>query len=106
MNVVTRRRKPSGRYQTQTFRGTCGLVLRYSDIPCNIEYKFISDLEYDKFQGQVDSEELYLKMNSFLKCPNCKTLWLFWNGSGKEPEQYVPYQQQGTALIYVGVFCF
>jgi hypothetical protein len=36
----------------------CGEVLSYSEIPCKIEFKFISDLEYDKFQGEIDSEKL------------------------------------------------
>ncbi|MNK81800.1 hypothetical protein D3C87_1015550 [compost metagenome] len=67
----------------------CGEVLRYGDIPCYIEYKFISDVEYDNFENQVDSEELYMKMKSFLKCPNCDRLWLFWNGFDEQPEEYI-----------------
>lgn len=59
---------------------TCGALLRYSDIPCKIEYKLISDVDYDKYVGQVNSEELYMKMQSFFKCSDCQRLWLFWDG--------------------------
>ncbi|MEL7567915.1 MAG: hypothetical protein AAGU27_23980 [Dehalobacterium sp.] len=67
----------------------CGEVLSYSEIPCKIEYKFISDVEYDKFQGSVDAEEIYEQMKSILKCPKCSRLWVFWNGFSKEPVEYI-----------------
>ncbi len=67
----------------------CGNVLSYGDIPCNIEYKFISDVAYDKYQGSVDTEELYMNMKSFFECPICKRLWLFWNGFEDTPKEYV-----------------
>jgi hypothetical protein len=67
----------------------CGNVLRYGEIPCKIEYKFISDVAYDKYQGNVDAEELYLRMNSFIECPICKTIWMFWNGFEDTPKEYV-----------------
>ncbi len=68
----------------------CGNVLRYSDIPCKIEYKFISDVDYDKYEAKIDSEELYTKMQSFLKCPDCQRLWVFWEGLDNEPQEYLP----------------
>ncbi|WP_088044605.1 hypothetical protein [Bacillus sp. EAC] len=66
----------------------CGEILRYGDIPCKIEYNFISDEEYDNYQGQIDAEELYLNMKSFLKCPKCNMLWVYWNGFGSVPAGY------------------
>ncbi|MDQ0888850.1 hypothetical protein QFZ81_003938 [Paenibacillus sp. V4I9] len=68
---------------------TCGNVLRYGDIPCKIEYKFISDVDYDKYDAQIDSEELYTKMQSFFKCPDCQRLWIFWDGFDNEPQEYL-----------------
>jgi hypothetical protein len=69
---------------------TCGNLLRYSDIPCKIEYKFISDVDYDKYDAQIDSEELYMKMQSFFKCPDCQRLRVFWNGFDNAPQEYLP----------------
>ncbi|OKP81706.1 hypothetical protein A3844_25600 [Paenibacillus helianthi] len=69
-------------------RCKCGEVLRFGDIPCDIEYKFISDVEYDQYQGQIDAEELYLKMKSFLECKICGRLWFFWNGFENPPKEY------------------
>lgn len=71
------------------FRCECGEILSYSEIPCKIEYKFISDLDYDKFQGEIDAEVLYEQMKSFIKCSSCARLWVFWDGFQKEPAEYV-----------------
>lgn len=66
----------------------CGKILQYGDIPCAIEWLFISDVDFDKFQGSIDSESLYRHMNSFLKCNNCNRLYIFWNGFGNMPSIY------------------
>lgn len=71
----------------------CGKILRYGDIPCKIEYKFISDIEYDKYEGNVDAEKLYLKMKSFFICPDCNRLWFFWNGFDSQPTGYLPVKE-------------
>ena len=68
---------------------TCKNILSYSEIPCSIEYKFISDYDYDKYQGMIDAESLYQQMNSFLKCPQCERLWIFWNGYNNPPIEYM-----------------
>ena len=68
---------------------TCTNILSYSEIPCPIEYKFISDHDYDQYQGMVDTEDLYQQMNSFLKCPKCERLWIFWNGYKNNPTEYL-----------------
>ena len=68
---------------------TCGNALSYSEIPCLIEYKFISDYDYDQYQGMIDSEKLYQQMKSFLECPECKRLWVFWKGYASSPTEYL-----------------
>ena len=68
---------------------TCGETLFYGSIPCEIEYKFISDVQYDSVQEMVDAEDLYLKMQSFLKCSHCNRIWIFWRGFQMSPSEYV-----------------
>lgn len=68
----------------------CGEWLLYGDIPNPIEWLLISDIEYDKFSGVVDAEDVYRVMKHLLRCPNCGRLWVFWNGFDHEPEEYVP----------------
>ncbi|HLW72782.1 MAG TPA: hypothetical protein VKR54_01920 [Candidatus Babeliales bacterium] len=68
---------------------TCQNILSYSEIPCPIEYKFISDCDYDKYQEMIDTEFLYQQMNSFLKCPQCERLWIFWHGYNNHPTEYM-----------------
>lgn len=67
----------------------CGEILSYSEIPCKIEYKFISDVDYDKYKGMIDSEVLYTQMKSFLKCIKCNRLWIFWSGYENSPTEYL-----------------
>jgi hypothetical protein len=59
-------------------------------IPNEDEYKFISDCDYDKYNGEINSEELYMNMESFIKCKTCGRLWFFWNGLDKDPQEYIP----------------
>ncbi|WP_256252810.1 hypothetical protein [Paenibacillus sp. UNC496MF] len=69
---------------------TCGYVLHLGDIPCKSQYNFISDVDYEKEQGSLDAEELYLKMKMFFVCESCHRLWVFWNGFENPPQEYVP----------------
>jgi hypothetical protein len=73
-----------------SMRCRCGEILRYGEIPRPIEWLFVSDVAYDKFAGNIDAEELYKAMHSFLKRPRCGRLWCFWDGFAKPPTEYVP----------------
>lgn len=66
----------------------CGEKLSWSAIPNPIEWKFIADQAFDKFVGNVDAEKVYSEMSSFLRCPACQRLWVFWNGFGAAPAEY------------------
>jgi len=68
----------------------CGQKLCWGEIPNPIELLMISDNAYDSYSGTVDTEELYGKMRSILKCPVCERLWVFWNGFDNEPKSYNP----------------
>ena len=68
----------------------CGERVSYSEIPSPSQYLFISDVDYDKYQGEIDAETLYLEMKSFLVCGNCGRIWMFWNGFKHEPREYLP----------------
>ncbi len=67
----------------------CGEPLRYGDVPNPIEWLFISDSDFDTISGMVDSESLYQKLKSFLECPSCKRLWVFWRGFDSDPLEYI-----------------
>ena len=66
----------------------CGRKLSWSAIPNPIEWKFIADEDFDHFTGDVDAEEMYAQMSSFLRCPTCQRLWVFWDGCESEPSEY------------------
>jgi len=69
---------------------SCGNILNLHEIPCEIQYNFISDVEYDKYHGSIDAEDLYQEMKMFFMCSNCGRLWVFWNGFDEKPNEYVP----------------
>ena len=77
------------------FRCTCGEMISYGSIPSTDEWLMISDVEYDKFVGAVDSETVYMAMTHTLRCPICKRLNIFWDGFGSLPEVLIPDLKQG-----------
>ncbi|OTG92836.1 hypothetical protein [Acinetobacter sp. ANC 3832] len=66
----------------------CGNRLNIGEIPNPIEWLMISDIEYDEFQGEIDSEKLYMKFKSLIICQNCKRLICFWDGFNQNPIFY------------------
>ena len=61
-------------------RCKCNFVIGLGQIPSPDQFMIISDVEYDHFEGQVDSEEIYSAMKVVAKCPNCGRIHIFWNG--------------------------
>jgi len=77
-----------------SIRCRCGEILRYGEIPCREEWLLISDVDFDKLTGPINPESIYQTMTSFLKCPHCERLWVFWNGFATQPKEYAPYPVQ------------
>lgn len=72
-------------------RCVCNTAIQTSGpIPNELEWKILSDVEFDRFEGQIDSEEIYLASSSMFRCPTCDRLWIFWNGMDKPPLCYKP----------------
>jgi hypothetical protein len=67
----------------------CGHVIGFGEIPNPNEWNMISDVEYDRFSGKIDAEELYRSMKSLLICANCKRLWIYWKGFEHSPVSYI-----------------
>ncbi|MFG1947538.1 hypothetical protein [Nonomuraea sp. NPDC048826] len=69
----------------------CGTIIRTSgEIPNPLEWKLMSDTEFDTFQGLVDVEKIYLAAKSMFRCPTCGRLWVYWNGFDNDPKCYAP----------------
>jgi hypothetical protein len=66
----------------------CGNKLAYGEIPNPIEWRMISDAEFDQFAGTVDAEDVYKKTVSALRCDRCGRLWIYWDGFENEPVVY------------------
>lgn len=75
-------------------RCDCGKRIYLGEIPCPYEWNFISDSDLGQFFSErskmIDGEKLYLKMNSFVKCPECGSLWLFWDGDNSKAQKFKP----------------
>lgn len=72
------------------FKCKCGNIIKYGAIPNPQEWLLISDVQYDSFQGNIDSEELYDQFKSVFVCTNCERIWIFWKGFDFPPSGYLP----------------
>ena len=67
----------------------CGNVIDLGEIPSPNQFLIISDIEYDKFSGMIDAEELYGKMKIVVNCNTCRRLHIFCNGFNQAPSTYM-----------------
>lgn len=68
----------------------CSNIIDLGRIPNPCEWLYISDVEYDSFEGAIDAEDLYMAMKGAVKCDQCGRLWLFHNGYDAPPLCYKP----------------
>ncbi|WP_299073325.1 hypothetical protein [uncultured Paraglaciecola sp.] len=87
----------------------CDNRIDFGQIPNPNEWLLVSDVAYDKYDGIVNSEDLYSEFEHALRCPNCQRLWVFWNGFSEEPTCYEaqPKKDQCTSnnktrRVYIG----
>lgn len=66
----------------------CNYVIDLGEVPSSNQLLIISDVEFDKFQETVDSEDVYMKMKIVVHCKVCGRLHIFWEGFDKEPTIY------------------
>ena len=68
---------------------SCGKRLSLGRIPCEIEWKIISDTKLIEMPEQIEMEQLYEAMSPMFKCPHCARLWVYWNGFQNAPQEYI-----------------
>lgn len=66
----------------------CGNIIKLNDIPNPNELLMISETDYDKYDGFIDSEKLYMEMKTVVKCDNCYRLYIYENGIDEDPIIY------------------
>lgn len=64
----------------------CGTLIDYGSIPNSVEWKLVSDADFDRLSDQP--AKLYGTMTVMFRCPVCSRLWIFWDGFDKRPELY------------------
>ncbi|MFC3194884.1 hypothetical protein ACFODZ_11595 [Marinicella sediminis] len=79
-----------------SIRCDCGERIFLGQIPNPHQWKFISDDDLDKYSGMINIDEMYIEMSSFIKCPSCGSLWVFWNGWNSKPQKFVPSENNET----------
>jgi hypothetical protein len=73
------------------FNCVCGHTIRISgDIPNPGEWLFISDVDYERWSGTIDAEELYHAFRRAYLCPVSGHLWVFEHGITGTPKLYAP----------------
>ncbi len=84
---------PNGRKATvmARFRCVCGeLIVTSGDIPNPIEWRCLSDCDFDDFAGMVNVENVYARTTIMYRCPASDHLWFFWDGIEAPPRLYAP----------------
>lgn len=66
----------------------CSHYINLSEIPSPNQFLMISDIDYDKYQGLVDAEDIFRAMNIVVICPNCGRLYVYRNGFDMPPIIY------------------
>lgn len=66
----------------------CNNVIDLSGIPSKHQFLFVADAEYDKFKGDINTDDLYARMQIFIECPVCSRIHIFWNGFDNLPAVY------------------
>ncbi len=66
----------------------CGNIIKSNEIPNSNEWLIISDVDYDRYSGKIDAEELYKEMKKLVICQKCKRIWIYWNGYQESPNSY------------------
>lgn len=73
------------------FYCVCGYLIRMSgEIPHPYEWLLTSDVEFDKYSGQVDIDQVYMRSIPMFRCPESDHLWIYWNGFEELPRLYSP----------------
>ncbi len=66
----------------------CGNTIGLGEIPSPNQYLLISDMEFDKFQGHVEAEDIYKEMKPVVHCSQCERIHIFWNGFNQPFDSY------------------
>jgi len=75
------------------FRCVCGEILTTSgSVPNEIEWLYISDVDYERFAGTVDAEEVYEALGHAFVCPRSGHIWVFKEGIENDPSGYAPLE--------------
>lgn len=83
----------------------CGEIISLNDIPSPNQWMIISDMDYDKYEGMIDSEKLFMEMQIVVKCKVCGRLYIYWDGFENKPiiynPEYVPkeYKERGLGPV-------
>lgn len=73
------------------FTCACGATITTSGlVPNPDEWRVLSDLEFDAFQGLVQAEDLYRAATIMFRCPVSDHLWIYWQGFNGPPSLYSP----------------
>lgn len=73
------------------FQCVCGEQIRTSGgIPNPLEWRLLSDSDFDAFHGLVNAEDVYAATTIAYRCPRSGHLYVFWHGFDENPTLYTP----------------
>ncbi|GMU25073.1 MAG: hypothetical protein AMXMBFR13_51440 [Phycisphaerae bacterium] len=67
----------------------CSKRIDYTKIPADASYHLVADEDVDILEDIVTHTAQWQKGIQVLRCPQCDRLWVFWQGFGSAPTEYV-----------------
>jgi hypothetical protein len=70
------------------------MIRTSGNVPHDYQWSLLSDLDFDRFSGDVDAGALYQQATLMFRCPQSDHLWIYWDGLGRPPSLYSPGEDQ------------
>lgn len=67
----------------------CDRRIDYTEIPAPTSYHLVHDEDVEVDEDIVTRHATWTEAVQVLRCPFCDRLWVFWQGFGNSPTEYV-----------------
>ena len=73
---------------------TCGDTIPFHRLDEPNEWMMINAAALYQLPDSARKSEIFPQLTGMLKCPVCGRLWVFWEGFGENPQEYLPITEQ------------
>ncbi len=67
----------------------CLTRIDYTEIPASSSYHLVADAAAQVDEDLITYNATWTESTEVLRCPSCHRLWVFWDGMGQAPSEYL-----------------